>query len=522
MSLASPARLCDLLPHKAPRLQPASAVYGADRLEYFERITAMLEASDDGAACDLEFGDFTLNPNLHETFLEFCVSRLLLLYGGRGSSKSHEVASIIVAIAACFTVKVMVLRAFDCRIQDSIFALLEAKAKASPWRVDFEFLKNGTAKNTRTGSTFISGGLALNTEQLKSTEGVSILLLEEAQALTKDQYTLINATVRQAGSKVIAIWNPDAITDFVQQGLAMQALADTCKREVNWWENPFLSRTMMKLIYEGYNNDPEDSIHVYSGAPKTSGTAAFISYKHLLACVDAHLKLPELDWESGPSCVGFDISDGQGDALSTTRRRGSVIKKIAEWHDESGKLFKSTERAFKEAAYTGSLLCFDTCGLGKFIGEHCQSLSETTKLDVRALAFDAGGQILDKDKSFREFPSGILTNGQAFANPKAQAWRMTETRIRNTYAAIKTGRKFPVDQLISFDSKSIGATLLNKALLELSTPLRETRNGKEAVESKDKLKRRGIPSHNIADSVVLATVARSNLDKEYVGFFDSP
>lgn len=90
MSLSSPVRLCDVLPHKIKRPEPASSVYGADRLEVFERLTTMLYASTDAtSANDATFdSSFSLNPNLRDTFLDFCQSRLTLLYGGRGSSKS--------------------------------------------------------------------------------------------------------------------------------------------------------------------------------------------------------------------------------------------------------------------------------------------------------------------------------------------------------------------------------------------------------------------------------------------------
>lgn len=429
-------------------------------------------------------------------------------------------ASICVALAANFTLKFMCVRSFQNRIQDSVYTLLVNRINASEWRQDFEIQRDKIIHRL-TGSTFVFYGLKKNTADIKSTEGIDVLWLEESESLTKDEWKILEPTIRKASSKIVAVWNPNAITDWIHQNFVLGETADTVKREINWNENPYLSRTMLKVIYESYHIDPEDSLHTYGGAVQTSGNRAFIAYKWLAACIDAHLKLPGLAWYEGDSCVGFDIADGGGDALSTTLRRGRIVKKIAEWNEDSGKLFKSTGRAFNDAARSGASLCFDTCGLGSFIGEYAKNLIESTGQRIQVLPFNAGGEVLDKDQPYRKFASGsVLTNGQAFYNPKAQAWTLLSTLARNTYMAVKTGRKMPASEMISFDSKSIDRKLLQKALLELSTPLRLDRSGKALVETKELLRRRGIPSHNIADSIVLSVIARSNLDRESVGFFD--
>jgi len=88
-----------------------------------------------------------------------------------------------------------------------------------------------------------------------------------------------------------------------------------------------------------------------------------------------------------------------------------------------------------------------------------------------------------------------------FANVKAQAWWILRQLFYNTYLAVVHGKDIPVEQLISIPSSLDGATEL---ISELSRPKRESdAAGKIIVESKKKMKKRGIQSPNLADSLVM-------------------
>ena len=93
-----------------------------------------------------------------------------------------------------------------------------------------------------------------------------------------------------------------------------------------------------------------------------------------------------------------------------------------------------------------------------------------------------------------------------FANAKAQEWWNLRTRFYNTWRAIEHGDEFKEDELISILVGSGGITQNDFDYLraELSRPrIDYDGNGKVMVESKAKMKKRGIPSPNKADSVVM-------------------
>ena len=99
----------------------------------------------------------------------------------------------------------------------------------------------------------------------------------------------------------------------------------------------------------------------------------------------------------------------------------------------------------------------------------------------------------------REYQPG-KTHGDMFANLKAQGWGMLGDRFRNTWQALN-GLPYNPDMLISIPS---GLPMRDKLQGELTQPKRESVNGRMKVESKKSLKARGIPSHNLADAVVMA------------------
>ena len=103
------------------------------------------------------------------------------------------------------------------------------------------------------------------------------------------------------------------------------------------------------------------------------------------------------------------------------------------------------------------------------------------------------------DQPKREYQPG-KTHGDMFANRKAQGWGMLADRFRITWQA-RNGLPFDVEKLISIPA---GLPLRDKLQAELSQPRRESVNGRMKVESKASLKKRGIPSHNLADAVVMA------------------
>jgi phage terminase large subunit len=110
-----------------------------------------------------------------------------VLYGGRSSSKSWDAAGFAIFLAQAFTVKFLCARQFQNKIEESVYTLLVATIDRYGLRDQFRILESKII-HRRTGSEFIFYGLWRHINEIKSLEGVDICWLEEAHALTPEQW----------------------------------------------------------------------------------------------------------------------------------------------------------------------------------------------------------------------------------------------------------------------------------------------------------------------------------------------
>lgn len=463
---------------------------------------------------------YKLNPFLREFWRT--KSRYKALYGGRASSKSHDAAGMAVYLAANYTLKFMCARQFQNRISESVYTLLKDKIENSEFRTEFT-LTNNSIKHNVTGSEFLFYGIARNILEIKSTEGVDILWLEEANYLTKDQWDIIEPTIRAEGSQIWLIWNPDELMDFIYQKFVVNTPKNCIKQEINWPNNPYLTETMVEVINEAYRVDPEGAEHTYGGVPKTGADKSVINYLFILASVDAHKKL---GWEpSGTRRTGYDVADAGQDKNATVYMLGNVIMEVDEWQGLEDKLPDSAARVWNYAREKNSSVTYDSIGVGAFVGGNFANLNEASmaeggsKWRLEYDPFNAGSGVVDKDEVFMKLPHIDITNGDYFENAKAQAWVDVATRFRKTYEAVVKGIPHPHHELISINSETVPEEIRNRLMMELSQPRKErSRNGKYKVEAKeDMLLKRGIKSPNLADAAIMAAIIP---EREPAGFFD--
>jgi phage terminase large subunit len=456
---------------------------------------------------------YSMNAALRP-FWEAC-KRYKILYGGRASSKSHDAAGHAVYLAANYTVKFLCARQFQNRISESVYVLLKDKIAASEYRDEFEILKT-SIRHRITGSEFIFYGIARNLGEIRSTEGVDILWLEEAHYLTQDQWEVIDPTIRKEGSQIWVIFNPDEFTDFAYQKFVVNPPADSISREINWRENPYLSTTMLKVIYDYYRLEPESARYIYGGEPKMGADKSVIPLKYIIASIDAHKKLK---WEPGGSkVIGFDVADDGEDKNATVESHGNIVLHAAEWQGLEDELLKSCSKVFNRAVETGSSIIWDSIGIGAFAGSKFQDLNTEHHRRIMYEPFNAGGAVDNPKGVYMKLPHVTITNGEHFSNIKAQRWDEVAIRFRKTYEAVEKGVKHSPDELVSLNSETLGQAMIKKIGLELASPHKDIdRMGKFKVESKEDLRDRGIKSPNVADALIMSLIRAKRNPTNFFG-----
>lgn len=463
---------------------------------------------------------YQLNPKLAKFWQT--PSRNKALYGGRASSKSHDAAGMAVYLAANYSLKFLCVRQFQNKISDSVYTLLADKINNSEYKMEFKILTNSIV-HKRTGSEFLFYGIARNIDEIKSTEGVDICWLEEAHALTKEQWAIIEPTIRVEGSEVWIIFNPDNITDFVWQHFIVRDAPNTIKQMINFTDNPFLSATMLRVIEDARLTMTEEEFnHIYLGVPNTNNDRSVIPYKFLLAAVDAHIKLgwPDMG-KNAIRRVGFDVADDGGDLNSLMYTEGNIWRHCEVWAGLEDELLKSCRHVYAFAIEHGADITFDTIGVGAACGAKFEELNNERERHglstLRYYGFNASSGVSNPDEVHIQLPHIEITRGEHFENAKACSWADVAKRLRNTYEAVVHGVNHDINEMISIDSSMEG---LDELFLELSTPFKsQSLRGKFMVESKKDLKKRGIPSPNRADACIMANIEPDTPSKGVLDFY---
>ena len=428
-------------------------------------------------------------------------ARNKILYGGRASSKSHDAAGFAIFLAQRYSLKFLCVRQFQNKIADSVYSLL--KIKISTFGLDDEFyITDNCIRHKYTDSYFMFYGLSRNITEIKSIEGVDILWSEESHLLNKEQWKILEPTIRKENSECWIIFNPNLITDFVWKRFVVNPPPNTIIRKINYDENRFLSKTMRDIIESAKDEDYESYCHIYLGEPKTNDDESIIKRSHVLAAIDGHKKLGiEI---KGSHRIGFDVADDGEDLCSTAEAFGILTTNIDEWKAKEDEILKSATKVYHKAIINNAEITYDAIGVGASCGSKFNDLGYRNHKK-----FIAGGAVLNPDAPIDKFnatrpKSERITNRNYYANVKAQMWWGISQRFQNTYNAVINGHVFQESELIFIDGS---INNLEQLVTELCTPKKSFDNaGRLMVESKQDLKKRGVDSPNKADAFIMANI----------------
>ena len=446
----------------------------------------------------------TLNPVLRDFWTKPARGRVL--YGGRSSSKSWDAAGFAIFLASNFRVRFLCARQFQNKIAESVYTLLKLQIERFGLLDEFE-VTDRSIVHTRTGSNFVFYGLARNLSEIRSLENIDVCWIEEAHFLTKEQWGVLEPTIRKEGSQIWLIFNPMYATDFAYQRFVANPPPHYVVRKINYDENPFLSHTMLDVIERTREESEDDYQHIYLGFPRQDTEGAVIKRSWIEASIDAHMKL---GFEpAGRKVIGFDVADDGEDACANIYAHGSVSLWGDEWRAREDELLKSCSRTFANASQYQADIRYDCIGVGASAGAKFDELNQVRDKHLRVsyAKFNAGAAVERPEDYYVSDKQDKIKNKDFFANLKAQAWWGIADRFRNTYNAIHRGEKFKDDDLISISS---AMPSLEKLKTELSTPKRDfDRNGRVKVESKEDLAKStrpggSVPSPNLADAFVMA------------------
>lgn len=190
--------------------------------------------------------------------------RYKVLYGGRGSAKSHSIAQALLALGSCQRLRILCAREIQRSIENSVHALLKDYIEKLGLQSFYQVLE--TEIIGANGTRFIFSGLAQHTvDSIKSFEGVDIVWVEEGQTVSKRSWDILIPTIRAPGSEIWVSFNPDMERDDTYQRFVKNRPPRSVVVKINYTDNPWFPRELEEERDYCERTNPDDYANIWLG-----------------------------------------------------------------------------------------------------------------------------------------------------------------------------------------------------------------------------------------------------------------
>jgi len=231
-------------------------------------------------------------------------ARYRVLYGGRGGSKSWNIARALLLKGCEQKIRVLCAREYQTSIKDSVHKLLCDQIFALGIEAHYEITER-SLRGTN-GTEFIFVGVKNNTNNVKSIEGIDICWVEEAQSVTPNSWNVLVPTIRKADSEIWISFNPELPTDETWKRFVMNPPENAIVQKINWSDNPYFPevldlerRALQGRDIEAYNN-------VWEGIPRQTVNGAIFAKEVTMADLEGRICNVPYD-ASKPVHAVFDL-----------------------------------------------------------------------------------------------------------------------------------------------------------------------------------------------------------------------
>lgn len=231
-------------------------------------------------------------------------SRYKVLYGGRGSAKSHSIGRALLVKGMQRKLTVLCCREFQNKISESVHKLLAELIDAYGLHSFYEVQK--TTIIGRNGTQFFFAGLRHNIAGIKSFEGADIAWVEEAQSISKGSWDILIPTIRAPRSEIWISMNPDLQTDETYQRFIANPPRNAIVRKINWSDNPFFPSVLREEMEELKAKNQDEWLHVWEGHPRQALEGAI--YANEMRQAVEELRICQVDYDPvAPVFTAWDL-----------------------------------------------------------------------------------------------------------------------------------------------------------------------------------------------------------------------
>lgn len=447
--------------------------------------------------------------------------RFIVLFGGRGSSKSMSVADIVLMRAQTEKAKVGCFREFQNSIEDSVHSLLESEINRLGI-AGFECQSSKILYENEDAFTF--KGLARNIQSVKSMHGYKIFWIEEGQTISFNSLKELTPTLRAEGSQIYITANLQSRADPLSQRFFVPYEKELLKNGyyedelhliiwINYTDNPFFPDVLeQERAFDEQNLSRALYNHIWLGHTYDEVDNSIIPVDWFDAAIDAHKKLGFKG--EGALIASFDPSDEGADAKGYALRHGSVILDVSEL--DTGDSADGIDWALNKAITGGAdWFVWDGDGLGIALKREVERGLQGKQMDY--VMFRGSQEPENPNEPYEPTDSyektKRKTNKETFLNRRAQYYWRLRDKFFNTYKAVVKGEYVNPGDMISLSSEIDCLDQLRAEVCRI--PLKRNNNGKIQIMSKLEMSKKPyeLPSPNMADALMMGCFAPSKKQK---------
>ena len=298
-----------------------------------------------------------------------------LIEGGRGGGKSQSVARIILWLAEQRNVRVCCGRETQATISDSVYKIFNDLI--NDYNLNFTIKSNKVIHNTSGSSIIFKGFREQGRVNIKGLEGVDILWIDEAQAITKSTLDVIIPTIRKKNSIVIFTMNRLVRKDPVYSEFITR---DDCLHiKINYYDNKHCPQKLIDEAKRCKERNILDYEHIWEGNPLDAANDFLFSAikldkaKNIMFHNETYRRI---------KCMSVDLAGNGGDlcvaslieAKSTTQWS---LEKQAHWNEPDTDVTKG-KIINLYSVWKPELLILDADGLGYSIYISIKNIIQNT------------------------------------------------------------------------------------------------------------------------------------------------
>ena len=439
-------------------------------------------------------------------------------YGGRSSGKSIGFGDIFIIKMLTEKADIYCLREHQNSITDSVHKVLKSSVTDRLELEGWDLQSNSVIAPN--GAYTAYKGASRSPDSIQSAQDFKYSWFEEAHTMSQESLDKLLPTIlRNPGAECWFSGNPQSSADPFSQRFITPFQEELDKNgyyeddmhlivEINWRDNPWhgeeseklrvwdyenLSRAKYDWIWEGkFNDEVEDSI---------------IKAEWFDACVDAHKieKLKEVFRPLGARIAAHDPSDTGNDNKGYAMRHGSIVQHVYE--KNTGEIDVGCDWATDlSKKHKADWFLFDGDGMGAGLKRQVSNNLDGTRTQTHMFKGSLSGKGQDNAEKIYQPGYGNkqndLTNAEVFKNNRAQYYILLADRCYNTYRCVVKGEYVDPIEMISFDSDGIESLpALRSELCRI--PRKNNTNGLQQLMNKQEMKRQGIDSPGMADSIMM-------------------